>query len=184
MVYEELPACTIALFGRNRSWNEIESTLFTFATSFCEWIFSLCPLYTELSEQTNLPAPPVPARRHHRQHAHAFSITTSRKDPAEAKDPYKDPFENDLFAESWPDDIDPAEFYDRSPPPRPRVIPFNKTLPDLPERVKGGGMSTAQEDAIMELVSLGYSQSGVVRAMAVAGNDYLLAKSILKEFGS
>lgn len=45
-------------------------------------------------------------------------------------------------------------------------------------------MSTAREDAIMELVSLGYSRSDVVRAMAVAGNDYLLAKSILKEFGS
>ena len=52
------------------------------------------------------------------------------------------------------------------------------------ERVRGGGMSTAREDAIMELVSLGYSRSDVVRAMAVAGNDYLLAKSILKEFGS
>ena len=52
------------------------------------------------------------------------------------------------------------------------------------ERARGGGMSTAREDAIMELVSLGYSRSDVVRAMAVAGNDYQLAKSILKEFGS
>jgi len=52
------------------------------------------------------------------------------------------------------------------------------------ERVRGGGMSIVWEDAIIELVSLGYSRSDVVRAMAVAGNDYLLAKSILKEFGS
>ena len=47
----------------------------------------------------------------------------------------------------------------------------------------GGPRGQAREEAIMELVQLGYSRSDVVRALAVASNDFNLAKLILKEFG-
>ena len=75
-------------------------------------------------------------------------------------------------------------------PPRKKATNGNTSPPNSSsprstlERARGGGGNTTREDIIMELCSLGYSRSDIVRALAVAGNDYQLAKLILKEFGT
>ena len=47
----------------------------------------------------------------------------------------------------------------------------------------GGGVGSSREELIMQLCGLGFSRSDVVRALAIASNDFSLAKMILKEFG-
>ena len=51
------------------------------------------------------------------------------------------------------------------------------------EKVNSLGRPRGREDTIVELCALGYSRNDVVRAMAIASNDCLLAKKILQEFG-
>lgn len=62
--------------------------------------------------------------------------------------------------------------------------PQNSSTLETPRSQGSMPRGQAREDAIMELVSLGYSRSDVVRALAVASNDFNLAKLILKEFGA
>lgn len=84
-----------------------------------------------------------------------------------------------------------ASSVDENPPIPPRKKatngstspPTNSSPRSTLERARGGG-NTTREDIIIDLCSLGYSRSDIVRALAVAGNDYQLAKSILKEFGT
>ena len=80
--------------------------------------------------------------------------------------------------------------YENPPiPPRKKATngstspPNNSSPRSTLERARGGG-NTTREDIIIDLCSLGYSRSDIVRALAVAGNDYQLAKLILKEFGT
>ena len=54
---------------------------------------------------------------------------------------------------------------------------------EIGARMSGSGGASMREDAIMELVALGYSRSDVVRALAISKNDSQLAKMILQEFG-
>ena len=84
-----------------------------------------------------------------------------------------------------------ASSVDENPPIPPRKKatngstspPTNSSPRSTLERARGGG-NTTREDIIIDLCSLGYSRSDIVRALAVAGNDYQLAKLILKEFGT
>ena len=70
-------------------------------------------------------------------------------------------------------------------PPRKKPNGSHPSPPPAPDSPPTAirGVSTAREDGIMELVSLGYSRSDVVRAMAISKNDSQLALLILKEFG-
>ena len=100
-----------------------------------------------------------------------------------------------------------------TPAPPPPGEPLSSSYPPLPprnnSRANGGGSSPVppqqstpepvargappsssaatraqcRENSIMDLVTLGYSRSEVVRALSIARNDFNIAKGILMEFG-
>ena len=83
-----------------------------------------------------------------------------------------------------------ASRVDKNPPIPPRKKatngstspPTNSSPRSTLERPRGG--DTTREDTVIDLCSLGYRRSDVVRAIAVSRNDYQLAKSILQTFGT
>ena len=52
-----------------------------------------------------------------------------------------------------------------------------------PSSASSAPRGQCREDSIMDLVTLGYSRSDVVRALSIARNDFNIAKGILMEFG-
>lgn len=73
-------------------------------------------------------------------------------------------------------------------PPLPSKGPYDQCPPlPAPRSNAGSSLSPARprsrEETIVELCAIGYSRNDVVRAMAIASNDYHLAKKILQEFG-
>ena len=122
------------------------------------------------------PTPPVPQRNTAGNTAHPPPAAT----PSSAPTPSQ---EGGALVNSYPP----------LPPRNPRAngggtspVPQQQNSP--PEPARSPPTSTVsrgqgREDSIMDLVTLGYSRSAVVRALSIARNDFNIAKSILMEFG-
>ena len=140
--------------------------------------------------RTNPPVPPAQHQQNHSAHTTSTSvapsttfnppgsITRSDSPPLPPYNPQRPPQQGPSSVDKNPPILPQKKATNGSTSP-----PTNSSPRSTLERARGGG-NTTREDIIIEMCSLGYSRSDIVRALAVAGNDYQLARLILKDFGT